>query len=260
MKMPTIFVSHGMPTIALQTGPTHRFFKKLGGILNRPEAIICISAHWEAASPMLTSSECPKTIHDFSGFPKALHEIQYTAPGEPELARRIVAVLEKRDMKARVDPSRGLDHGVWVPLSLMYPNADVPVLQLSVQTELTPAHHFQLGGILRPLREEGVLIIGSGGATHNLPEIRGNAEDADPLDYALAFDAWLDDKVTHGQTDALLDYQGEGPEASRNHPYPAEHFLPLFVPLGAAGEGVHGKRLHTSFMYGVLSMAAYAWD
>jgi 4,5-DOPA dioxygenase extradiol len=143
---------------------------------------------------------------------------------------------------------------------LMYPDATIPVVQLSVQTELDPKHHVDLGRALRPLREDGFLILGSGGATHNLPEIHKYSSDSPPTDYASAFDTWLEEVITQGREDALLNYKEEGPSASRNHPYPAEHFLPLFVPLGAAGPGAKGRLIHKAFMYGVLSMAAYAWD
>ena len=165
-----------------------------------------------------------------------------------------------RGFDTHTDPSRGLDHGVWVPLILMYPEADIPVVQLSVQTELDPLHHLSVGRALQPLRERGVLILGSGGATHNLPEIHRYKAASLPPEYAVAFDNWLEEAVTQGREEALLNYREEGPSASRNHPYPAEHFMPLFVPLGAAGPGARGRACHKAFMYGVLSMAAYAWD
>lgn len=256
---PAIFVSHGMPSIVVQPGPTHNFLKGLGQTFDRPKGIICVSAHWEAAWPMLTATEMPETIHDFSG-PPVLFEKHYPAPGKPALAGEAAALLTHAGLDAKIDPVRGLDHGAWVPLMLMYPEADIPVVQLSVQTELDPQHHLNLGSALRPLRERGVLILGSGGATHNLPEIGKYQVDSAPADYALAFDAWLEEAITTGKKEGLCHYQQEGPSASQNHPYPAEHFLPLFVPLGAASSGARGRLLHKVFMYGVLSMAAYAWD
>jgi 4,5-DOPA dioxygenase extradiol len=256
--MPTIFVSHGMPAIVVQPGATHEFLQKLGRMFDRPKAIVCVSAHMEAVRPILTGAASPETIHDFPG-PRVLFEKHYPAPGSPDLAQEGVGLLVQAGFRAQTHPSRGLDHGAWVPLMLMYPEADIPVIQLSVQTELDPQHHFELGRALQPLRSEGILILGSGGATHNLPEIHGYSVDAVPPDYAVAFDAWLEEAITTGQETTLLDYQKKGPSASRNHPYPAEHFLPLFVPLGAAGAGARGRVLHKAFMYGVLSMAAYAW-
>ena len=256
---PAVFVSHGMPAIVVQPGPTRDFFQIVGQTFDRPEAVICISAHWEAVRPMLTTATMPETIHDFSG-PPILFEKHYRVPGAPELGQEALKLLTHAGIDAGTDPSRGLDHGAWVPLMLMYPEADIPVVQLSVQTELDPQHHLHVGRALKPLRERGVLILGSGGATHNLPEIRQYQVKSPPPEYAAAFDAWLREGITRGQEDALLNYKEEGPSASRNHPYPAEHFLPLFVSLGAAGPGAKGRVLHKGFMYGVLSMAAYAWD
>jgi 4,5-DOPA dioxygenase extradiol len=208
---------------------------------------------------MLTTAIMPETIHDFSG-PPILFEKHYPAPGDPDLAQEALELLTHAGIDTDTDPSRGFDHGVWVPLILMYPEADIPVVQLSVQTELDPQHHLKVGRALQPLRERGVLILGSGGATHNLPEIHQYKVEASPPEYAVDFDTWLEEAITHGREDALINFRGEGPFASRNHPYPAEHFLPLFVPFGAAGPEARGRLLHKAFMYGVLSMAAYAWD
>ena len=256
---PAVFVSHGMPAIAVQQEPTHYFFRELGQTLGRPKAVVCVSAHWEAVRPLVTGTSAPQTIHDFSG-PPALFEKDYPAPGDPDLAHDAVALLTQAGIDAATDPSRGLDHGVWVPLILMYPEADIPVVQISVQTELDPEHHLNLGRALQPLRQGGVLILGSGGATHNLPEIHHYRVHSRPAEYALDFDTWLEKAIVRGREEALLNYKEEGPSAARNHPYPAEHFLPLFVPLGAAGPGARGRLLHKGFMYGLLSMAAYAWD
>ncbi len=257
--IPSIFVSHGMPGIAVEQGRTHDFLKKLGSIFSRPRAIICVSAHWEGVRPMFTGTSQPETIHDFSG-PKVLFEKHYRVPGDPALAQQAVVMLRDAGFEAGIDSSRGLDHGTWVPLMLMYPAADIPAVQLSVQTEMDPKHHLDLGRALRSLRDEGVLILGSGGATHNLTEIRKYRIDSPPPDYAVAFDAWLEMAVTEGKEEALLNYKEEGPSAPENHPYPAEHFLPVFVPMGSAGPDARGRLLHKTFMYGVLSMAAYAWD
>jgi 4,5-DOPA dioxygenase extradiol len=257
--MPTVFVSHGPPMIALSNTPVSKFLRTLGAQLPRPKAILCISAHWEAAWPMLTGSTAPATIHDFGG-PPALFNISYPCPGASDLTGRIVEVFSQEGLKTTIDQQRGLDHGVWVPLSLMYPDADIPVVQLSVQTELDPAHHFELGSLLTSFREEGVLILGSGGATHNLGEMDGYAMEAKPPKYAAQFDTWLNRSIVDGHTEDLLNYRNMAPEPDRNHPYPAEHFLPLFVPLGGAGKGKKGRLLHRGFMYGVLSMSAYMWE
>ena len=222
---------------------------------------MCISAHLEGTQALVTVSARPDTIHDFGGFSKALHAMRYPAPGEPALAGQIVAMLQKAGIEAKGLDDRGLDHGAWVPLSLMYPQAGVPVVQLSVQTDATPEYHLALGRALAPLRDEKVLILGSGGATHDLAAMADHRRDDPPAAYAEAFDRWLEAAVTSGDIAALLAFRRQGPEADRNHPYPAEHFLPLLVTAGA-GTTPSGSatRLHTHFEYGVLSLAAYRWD
>jgi len=259
-EMPTVFVSHGMPTIVETPVPTRRFLQDLGKTIPLPKAVLCISAHFEAWLPLVTGTPHPETIHDFYGFPAFMYEKRYPAPGDPDMAKEVLALLTAAGVDGRLDPDRGLDHGAWVPLMLAYPAATIPVVQLSVLTEKTPRYHWQMGRALAPLRRRGVLIFASGGATHNLPEIRGRRMDAPPTDYALAFDAWLEAHLCAGDVEALLDYENRAPEARRNHPYPAEHFLPLFVALGAAAEGAGARRLHSAFLYAVLSMAAYVWD
>ncbi|MDY6951354.1 MAG: class III extradiol ring-cleavage dioxygenase [Thermodesulfobacteriota bacterium] len=257
--IPSLFVSHGMPAIVIQPGQTHHFLRKMGSLFERPRAVICASAHWEAVRPMVTGTSEPETIHDFSG-PSVLFDKKYPVAGHPELAKEVVGMLNHAGLDARIDPSRGLDHGAWVPLMLMYPDANIPVVQLSIQTELDPGHHLALGRALGPLRKDGVLILGSGGATHNLSEIHRYKADALPPEYAVAFDGWLEQAITQGDEDALIHYKAKAPSALQNHPYPAEHFLPLFVPMGAGGPNGRGRVLHKAFMYGVLSMAAFAWE
>ncbi len=256
--MPTLFVSHGAPTLITERGRTADFLRELHQVLPRPRAILCVSAHWETDQPMLTGSAAPPTIHDFMGFPQELYALQYPAPGDPALALRTQTLLNAADLNATLHPQRGLDHGAWVPLALAYPQADIPVVQLSVQPQRNPAHHFALGRALRPLRDEGVLILASGGATHNLREFRGQAINTAPPDYVLAFDAWLTAAITRGDVAELLDYLAHAPHALRNHPTP-EHFLPLLVALGAANAAT-GRALHEGFNYGILSMATYAWN
>jgi 4,5-DOPA dioxygenase extradiol len=209
---------------------------------------------------MLSGSERPETIYDFSGFPRQLYDVKYPAPGDPTLANEIVGVFAENGIKSKIDRERGFDHGAWVPLCLMFPDADIPTIQLSIQGDLSAEHHYNLGKALSPLKNEGVLIVGSGGATHNLGDIHGRKMKDEPVEYALKFDAWLENAIVSGNTDAILNYGKTAPEAERNHPFPAEHFLPLFPPLGAAGDGAKGKLLHKDFIYGILSLAAYMWD
>jgi len=258
-RLPTLYVTHGSPTLIIDDCPARDFIAGLGKRLPKPKAVLCVSAHWEQPRPAVSAAPMPETIHDFGGFPPALYAMRHPAPGAPTLAGRVAGMLHKAGISCVVDPLRGLDHGAWVPLKLMYPEADVPAFQLSVQTPLGPEHHVALGKALAPLREEGVLILGSGSATHNLADFRGLGIDAPVKPYVKPFDAWLVKTVEAGDEKALAGYQ-RAPEGLRNHPTP-EHFLPIFVPFGAAlaaGEG-QGKTLHRSYTYGIIAMTAFAW-
>jgi len=172
-RLPTVFVSHGAPSLVLEKDdPTHRFLIELGRTLPRPKAMVCVSAHWESPRPRVTAHPRPPTIHDFVGFPDELYQMRYPAPGAPELARTVCHLLELSGLDpSLLDEERGLDHGAWVPLSLMYPAADIPVIQVSVQTAADPRHHLKIRRALEPLRDQETLILGSGGATHNLREV-----------------------------------------------------------------------------------------
>lgn len=257
--LPSIFLTHGSPTLVTDSCPAHDFMARLGDDLPRPRAILCLSAHWERETPTVGTAPRPETIHDFFGFPEALYALDYPAPGAPDLARRVAGLLDEAGLPCRCDPARGLDHGAWVPLSLAYPAADIPVTQLSVQTALGPAHHLALGRALEPLRHDGVLILASGSATHNLRDFGRFPLDAPPASYAVEFADWLDDAVARGDSAALADYHARAPHARRNHPTP-EHFLPLLAAMGAGGANARGRRLHASYTFGVFSMAAYAFD
>lgn len=257
--MPTIFLSHGAPTLATEDSPARRFLAGLGEALPEPRAVLVISAHFEASPATVTAAPQPETIHDFRGFPRHLHEIRYPAPGAPELAGEVVALLEGAGIAARLDPQRGLDHGAWVPLTLLYPDARVPVLQLSMDSRRGADYHLQLGRALRPLRQRGVLIIGSGSITHNLGEFfRGDYRlDSPAPDWVVEFGEWVAARLTGGQREALRRYRELAPHARRNHPT-EEHFLPLLVALGAADADEPVTRLHQSHTYGILAMDVYA--
>lgn len=257
-RMPTLFVSHGAPTLAVEDGAAHRFLAGLGGRLGRPKAIVMISAHFEAPVPTVTSAERPETIHDFGGFPQELYRLRYPASGSPELAESVAGRLDAAGLAVRSDPSRGLDHGAWVPLLLMYPDADVPVVQLSIDSRRGPGYHYGLGERLRPLRDEGVLIIGSGGATHNLRLFFGARHDDPSPDWVRDFGEWVEQAIAGDRRDDLIDYRAKAPYADENHPT-EEHFLPLLTTLGASEPGETNKRIHTSHTYGVLMMDAYGF-
>lgn len=260
--LPAIFVSHGSPMLALQDSPARRFLESLGQTLPRPQAILVVSAHWETLhGPAVSLATQPDTIHDFGGFPRALFEMRYPAPGAPGTAERAAALLEAAGMRVGRSSTRGLDHGAWVPLRLMYPDADIPVAQVSVVRGASPAEHEKMGRALAALREEGVLVFASGSLTHNLYEFRGQAVDAPAPAWVSDFAAWIKDRLEAGDRAALLDYRKAAPFACENHPTD-EHLLPLFVAMGAGsagGESAHATRLHASFEHGVLAMDAYAF-
>jgi 4,5-DOPA dioxygenase extradiol len=258
-RQPALFLSHGAPTLALEPGPTRGFLAQLGAGLDRPKAILVVSAHWETAAPAISTAPQPETIHDFYGFPEALYRMRYPAPGAPALARQAVNLFTAAGLSAAAVPDRGLDHGAWVPLMLMFPEADIPVAQVAVQTRLGPAHHLRLGEALRPLRDEGVLIVGSGSATHNLSEFRNHRYDSPPPEWVSAFDDWLAEAVGAARTADLLDYRRMAPQAARNHPT-EEHLLPLFAAYGAGTPGVPPQHIHRGFTYGVIGMDAWRFD
>ncbi len=253
MTLPTLFISHGSRMMAVEAGKTGDFLRKLGEELPRPKAILCVSAHWMTEAPVVAGTAKPETIHDFYGFPEALYRIRYPAPGAADLAMRTQELLQGTGCV--IDPDYGLDHGAWVPLSYLYPKADIPVAQLSVQPYRDAAWHFRLGEALAPLREEGVLILGSGSSTHNLRELHRGSDAVVP--WAAAFDDWLGRTLEDGKTVEALDWVEAAPQALRAHPTP-EHFLPLFVPLGAA-HGAAGRRINTGFSSGTLSLSAFAF-
>lgn len=261
---PTLFISHGSPMIAVQDSPARRFLIEFGRSLPRPKAIVIASAHFETPMPVIVSDPAPEMIYDFGNFDPRLFEIVYPAPGEPDLAVVVAQRLQSAGLAPRIAPKRGYDHGTWVPLSLMYPHADVPVVQVSIQPLADPAHHLAVGRALAGLAEEDVLLIGSGSLTHNLGEVfdrrRGGMRPLDgPMDaWAIGFADWFADKIAGNDVAALVDYRALAPEAVRNHPHD-DHLLPLYVALGAAGEGARPERVHTSGQHGSLMMDTYAW-
>ena len=256
--LPSVFVSHGSPMLAIEDGPAHRFLGSFGTIICRPKAILVASAHWMTAEPTLSLAESPETIHDFGRFADELFALSYNAPGTPEIAREAGRLLAAAGISARTHPHRGLDHGAWVPLRLMYPDAGIPVAQISIQPAAGPRHHYRVGRALQPLRDEGVLILGSGGISHNLEVFFANLAETRTPDWIEAFATWILDALTEGRIEDLLEYRRRAPFAVENHPTD-EHLLPLFVALGAGGDEVAAQQLHSSFASGTLAMDAYAF-
>ncbi len=251
--LPALFVSHGAPTLPLDDVPARDFLVQLGRSLPRPQAILAVSAHWQTAEPTLTSASRNTTLHDFRGFLKPLYDLRYDAPGAPEVAAAVAEDLQRAGFAARLNDQRGLDHGAWVPLMLMYPNADIPVFQLSIQPRLGATHHIALGQALSRFRETG-LILASGGMVHNLAALDWNS--GPEPDWSADFSDWMDAALIGRHDDDLADYRARAPHAAHAHPL-EDHILPLFVAYGA---GETARRLHTSTTFGSLRLDAYAFD
>lgn len=251
---PALFISHGAPDLLLHDLPASRFLRGFGRGLPRPRAVLVASAHWTTADPAIEAGAAPPTIHDFGGFAPELFAMRYPAPGDPVLARQAQELLARAGIAAAA-VERGFDHGVWTPLAMLFPAADLPVVALSVQPRRDGAHHLALGTALAPLRDDGVLVIGSGAATHNLGEVAPGSDQAPP--WVAGFDDWLVARAEAGDAGALADWRRQGPAAARNHPTP-EHFLPMLVAMGAGG-GQPGRVLHRSTTWGVLRMTMLAF-
>ena len=257
-RLPSLFVSHGSPMMALEDSPTARFLDQLGASLPHPRAVLVASAHFMAAPPTLTATPMPETIHDFGGFPRPLYEIRYPAHGAPALAREAVRHLADAGFQPQLDDHAGIDHGTWVPLRRMYPQADIPVVALSVSPSESAEWHYRLGRALAPLRDQGVLVIGSGGFSHNLRELDWQHADAPLYPWVRSFTDALGGKLLAGDIDGALDWQSL-PEARRNHPT-IEHLYPLYVALGAGGVDARVTRLHRAVQMGGMAMDAFAFD
>lgn len=225
-RMPVVFIGHGNPMNAIEDTPWSRRWQRLGQELPRPRAILCISAHWEAPDVRVSSSATPETIHDFHGFPDALFAVRYPAPGSPELAQRVGALLPEHTVVS--DARRGLDHGAWAVLKLIYPAADVPVVQMSMDTRQSGAYHYALAQQLAPLRDEGVLVFASGNIVHNLRTFDFHA--TQPADWARDFDLQVGRRVVEADHAALINWSSLGQNAALAIPTP-EHYLPLLYAL-----------------------------
>ena len=252
--IPPVFISHGSPMLLLDPGRAGPAWQALAQDLPRPRAILVVSAHWTTAKPAVSAALQPETIHDFYGFPQALYELDYRPPGAPELAAEVAELVPGIE----VDRQRGLDHGAWSPLRVMYPAADIPVIQLAVMPQASAESHYRLGQMLQPLARRGVLILASGGLTHNLRDIVGDAADGEALPYVGEFRDWFVKALEQGKLPALLDYRRQAPHAARAHPS-AEHLLPLYVALGAAGENAAVHTVYSDYQLGALALDAFVF-
>jgi 4,5-DOPA dioxygenase extradiol len=256
--MPTVFVSHGAPTLALDPGETGAALARLGAALPRPRAIVVLSPHWSTLIPHVGASPQPETIHDFHGFAPALYALRYEPPGAPDVAAEIAEALAAGGYDSRTDARRGLDHGAWVPLRMMYPDADVPTMQLSLQPRQGPAAQFALGRALAPLASRGVLFIASGSLTHNLHDFDPSNPDPPELAYVEPFARWIRERLAAADLDALLDYRARAPHSVRAHPTD-EHLLPLFFAMGAADDWTRSIRVAHGTTHGMLAMDAFCF-
>jgi 4,5-DOPA dioxygenase extradiol len=256
-RAPVLFVSHGAPTVALEEGGLAAALGTFAASLPRPRAVLVVSAHWTTPGEIgLTSAARHRILHDFSGFPEALHALRWPAPGEPDLAARAASLLEGAGFRARLDPARGLDHGAWIPLRLAFPDADVPVVQLALP-DVEPRRLGRIGAALAPLRDEGVLLVASGGLLHNLGLVRLGAPAAPPDPWAREFDAWAAARIAALDLDGLARWREEAPHGARAAPTP-EHFAPVFVALGARRDGDRPETICDEIRHGNLGMRSFA--
>lgn len=256
---PVLFVPHGAPTFALRPGAAGAALVNVASTLARPRAIVIVSAHWDTALPTVGFADRLETIHDFWGFPEALYQLRYPATGCREAAQEVFAALEAAGLPVQRDELRGLDHGAWIPLRLMFPDADVPVIPLSIQSRGGPQAAWHLGRALAPLTARGFLVIASGNVTHNLRDFqlawrRGGQTPA----YVREFSDWIADRLSARDLPALLDYRQQAPNAVQAHPTD-EHLLPLYVALGAADGAERIERFHTGIDDYVIAMDAYTF-
>jgi 4,5-DOPA dioxygenase extradiol len=255
-RLPSLFVSHGSPTFAIEPGIAGPALSALGQRLPRPKAALVVSPHWITRESRVGTSVLPPTVHDFGGFPPALYQLTYPAPGHPALAARALEVLRAAGWAAEADGERGLDHGAWVPMTYLFPQADVPVFQVSLPARLDGEKAYAYGQALGPLADEGVLIVGSGSLTHNLYEVRFDDPQGEGEAYATEFAAWMGQTLQARDHERLLQTMALAPHAQRAHPTP-EHLWPLMVAAGAAGAEAPAVHIAGGMTHGVLSMDAF---
>lgn len=258
-KMPSLFISHGGPNVVIDPSPAHDFLKSLNTLVEKPRAIVIMSAHFETDGVSVVRDEAPGMIYDFGGFARELYEMVYRAPGDQAVADRVIGLLRDAGHSPKAVEKRGYDHGTWNPLILGFPDADIPIVQVSIDPRRDAAYHHRVGAALAPLREEGILLIGSGHITHNLRAVIGLMRGLPLADAALPdkvsnFVDWMRQTLEAGDTQALLAWDSLAPFAADNHPTP-DHILPLFFAQGAAGEGASARRVHAS-----VEMKVLAWD
>jgi len=253
---PVLFVSHGAPTFALEPGRLGASLRELGTRLGAVTAVMVVSPHWQTRDVAVMTSPLPETVHDFGGFSRALYDLKYPAPGAPGMAQAAAGWLSDAGFSVREEAGRGFDHGAWVPLMHLFPEARIPVFQVSLPHPLHAGRALEMGAALAALRTQGVVLMGSGSMTHNLHDLRPAG--AGGVAYATEFTHWVRDAVAARDVQALRNYRRLAPHAERAHPT-EEHFLPLLVAMGATGEQDELEVFDGEITYGVLSMESYVW-
>lgn len=260
MTMPSLFISHGGPNILTDDTEARDYLRSLASHTGRPAAIVIMSAHFETDGPVVVSDPAPSMIYDFGGFPDELYRKVYPAPGAPELAARIAAMLDEAGIPAQLAEERGYDHGTWTAMMLAFPQADIPIVQLSIDPSRDAAYHYALGKALAPLREENILLVGSGHITHNLRAVFGAmrggiAPDPEMASKVEAFTEWFADAFSKDDSEAILGWKDAAPFVPENHPTD-EHLMPLFFAYGA-GNGAPAKRTHDSKQMGFFAFDSW---
>ena len=257
--MPVLFIAHGAPTIVIQKGQYPDFLAKIPETIKKPQAIVVFTAHWESEIQQISSVKNYETIYDFYGFPKEMYEMTYPAPGNTTIAKEIHELFKANGIKSELDEKRGLDHGAWTILRLMYPKADIPVIQLSVNPAASAEEAYKIGKALAPLREKDILIIGSGNTVHNLRILNRSEIDAPTEKWALEFDDWIAKQLKEWNTQELFAYEKKAPHIKKAVPT-AEHFLPLVYSAGAADETKKANPIHRSSQFGNLTYFTWRFD
>jgi len=256
----SLFLSHGAPNMALHDTPVRKFMVDLGNSYPKPDAIIAVSAHFETTGAVVVSDPNPGMIYDFRGFEQELYNVNYPAPGNPELAQEVTDLVQSSGLPVRVLAERGFDHGTWVPFSLVWPQADIPIVQLSIDPDESAEYHYRLGRALAPLAARNILVVGTGNITHNLQALFAGDKSPEFIDkvrgWVDEFLNWVDSELDSGNSANLLEFKEKAPYWRENHPTD-EHFLPIFVAMGAAGKDFAARKIHESVTYDFLAMDAW---
>lgn len=256
--IPSLFIAHGAPLLAIEDNEYTRFLEKLGADMPKPKAVVLFSAHWESSVQQVSDVSEFETIYDFGGFPRELYEIKYPAKGAKDITEEIINLFTNDKVPFEVNTSRGLDHGAWVVLRMLYPNADIPVVSMSVNAHLSPEEQYKIGRSLSSLRQQDVLIIGSGGTVHNLRAVGWDRDGKVNDQWAVDFDEWIERHLLSWDTKNLFNYYDLAPNAEFAVPrYGKEHFIPLFYAMGAADDVQKAALLHRSYRYGNLSHSVW---